>query len=93
MLRGVVDGRQLEIPVTLAPHEQRMVTLAADVLVEHPRLWWCHNMGSPERYDLHMEFVEGATVSDTEDIRFGIREVAHEPETIFSFSKLKSDWK
>lgn len=32
-------------------------------------------MGKPELCDLHLEFVEGGKVSDSEDVRFGIREI------------------
>ncbi len=74
-LRGRVDGETFTCPVTLLPNERRMVRLASDVCKENPRLWWCHNMGKPELYDLHVEFVEGTEVSDAEDVRFGIREV------------------
>ena len=75
-LKGCVDGRQLTTDVTLKPHECRLVTLASDLHVENARLWWCHNMGKAELYDLHTEFVDNSgTVSDSEDIRFGIREI------------------
>ena len=77
VLRGRFEGHQLTTPVTLKPHERRLVVLANDVHVEHPRLWWCHTLGSPELYDLHTEFVMSGNekVSDGEDIRFGIREI------------------
>ena len=75
VLRGTFDGRQLTTSVTLAPHERRLVTLAADAHVEKPRLWWCHTLGKPELYDLHMEFEQGGGVSDSEDVRFGIRDI------------------
>ena len=74
-LYGTIEGRQFKTPVTLAPHERRMVKLVSDAPIRHPRLWWCHNMGKPELYDLHMEFKEGNRLSDTEDIRFGIRQI------------------
>ena len=75
VLRGTFDGRQLTTPVTLAPHERRMVTLAADAHVDKPRLWWCHTLGKPELYDLRMEFEQGGVVSDVENVRFGIRDI------------------
>lgn len=75
VLRGTFDGRQLATPVTLAPHERRMVTLATDVHIDNPRLWWCHTLGKPALYDLHMEFVQDGVVSDAEDVRFGIRDI------------------
>ena len=75
MLCGTFDGRQLTAPVTLAPHERRLVALAADVHYENPRLWWCHTLGSPELYDLRMEFQQGGVVTDAENVRFGIRDI------------------
>ena len=75
VLRGTFDGRKLTTPVTLKPHERRLVTLAADTHVEKPRLWWCHTLGKPELYDLHMEFEQGGVVTDAENVRFGIRDI------------------
>ena len=75
MLRGTFDGRQLTTSVTLAPHERRLVTLAADAHVEKPRLWWCHTLGKPELYDLRMEFEQGGVMADAEHVRFGIRDI------------------
>lgn len=75
VLRGTFDGRQLTTSVTLAPHERRMVTLAADAQIDKPRLWWCHTLGKPELYDLRMEFEQGGVVADTENVRFGIRDI------------------
>lgn len=75
MLRGTFDGRQLETPVTLAPHERRLVTLAADAHIVNPRLWWCHTLGKPELYDLRMEFEQSGMVTDAENVRFGIRDI------------------
>ncbi len=74
-LQGTFDNKTYTAAVTLAPHEKRLVTLVADAYMAHPRLWWCHNMGKPELYDLHVEFRHGENVSDSEDLRFGIREI------------------
>ena len=75
VLRGTFDGRQLTTSVTLAPHERRMVTLAADAHIDKPRLWWCHTLGKPELYDLRMEFEQDGMVADAENVRFGIRDI------------------
>jgi exo-1,4-beta-D-glucosaminidase len=42
------------------------------------RLWWPKQMGSPELYDLSLEFLTGGRVSDRQNLRFGIREVTSE---------------
>ena len=75
VLRGTFDGRQLTAKVTLKPHEHRMVVLGNDVHVGKPRLWWCHTLGKPELYDLHMAFEQDGVVTDAEDVRFGIRDI------------------
>ena len=75
VVKGTADGQPFSCTVTLAAGEKRRFTLPTEIHIEHPRLWWCHNMGKPELCDLHIEFTEDEKVSDSEDIRFGIREV------------------
>ena len=67
-VKGTADGHPFECPVTLAAGEKRALTLAEEIHVEQPRLWWCHQMGQPERCDLHIEFVEDGKMSDSEDV-------------------------
>ena len=74
IVRGTADGHAFSCPVTLAAGERKRFVLPSEIHIEHPRLWWCHNMGKPELCDLHVEFVENEKVSDSENIRFGIRE-------------------
>ncbi len=75
-LRGTIEDMEFTANVTLAPHERRLLNLVSNTYIHHPRLWWCHNMGTPELYDLHVDFIEGEDIiSDSEDIRFGIREI------------------
>lgn len=74
IVRGTADGHAFSCPVTLAAGERKRFVLPSEIHIEHPRLWWCHNMGKPELCDLHVEFLENEKVSDSEDIRFGIRE-------------------
>jgi exo-1,4-beta-D-glucosaminidase len=75
VVKGTADGQAFSCPVTLAAGEKRRFTLPTEIHIDHPRLWWCHNMGKPELCDLHLEFVENDKVSDSEDVKFGIREV------------------
>ncbi|MGO8719800.1 MAG: glycosyl hydrolase 2 galactose-binding domain-containing protein [Acidobacteriaceae bacterium] len=66
-------------PVTLAAGETREISfLPRDyphLIVHNPDLWWPYTMGTPALYDLHLSFVGNNQTSDTESIRFGIREV------------------
>ena len=74
-ITGTVEGQTFEYPITLNAHEKRSVALPSEIRVEHPRLWWCHNMGKPELCDMHLAFEANDKTSDTEDVRFGIREI------------------
>jgi len=75
VVKGSADGHAFSCPVSVEAGEKRRFVLPAEIHIEHPRLWWCHNMGKPELCDLHLEFLEDDKVSDSEDVRFGIREV------------------
>ena len=44
VVRGGIGNQLFEFPVTLAPHERRLFTAPSEIYVEHPRLWWCHNI-------------------------------------------------
>ena len=41
--------------------------------VDNPRLWWTHELGSPELYELSVTLLEGETVLDQQQQRVGIR--------------------
>ena len=74
-LQGTADGHPFSCEVTLDAGENRRFVLPEEIHIDNPRLWWCHNMGQPELCNLHVEFVENNKVSDSEDVRFGIREI------------------
>jgi len=76
-VRGRFEGREFSAPLTLAPREVRDFSISGleALHVKNPRLWWCHNMGKPELYDMTLEFVKDGNVSDDEQVTFGIREV------------------
>jgi len=42
----------------------------------NPRLWWPNNLGDPELYTLNIEAKINSDISDSEKVRFGIREVS-----------------
>jgi len=46
--------------------------------LEHPRLWWPNGYGKPELYHLKLTLDGGKTNSDTQNIRFGVREISYE---------------
>lgn len=78
-LRGDLEGKTFNIPVALNPGEVRTLQVTAeqaDVLhLKNPRLWWCHNLGTPEMYQIQMQFVINNKVSDHDTVNFGVREI------------------
>ncbi|MCD8081855.1 MAG: hypothetical protein LUF04_16110 [Bacteroides sp.] len=78
-LRGTFDGKTFSVPVTLAAGEEKVVsvdaTQARQLHVSQPRLWWCHQLGSPEMYRMQLEFVADNKVSDSQQVDFGIRQI------------------
>ena len=80
-LKGTLEGQTFCVPVTLAAGEKRVVKVTSEeatmLHLEHPRLWWCHNLGNPEMYQLDLRFVTAAgSVSDHKAVDFGVREVS-----------------
>ncbi|MEA2701236.1 MAG: exo,4-beta-D-glucosaminidase [Myxococcales bacterium] len=45
------------------------------LLVEQPRLWWPHTIGTPNLYDLNVQVTVGGHLSDEAQLAFGIREI------------------
>jgi len=68
--------------VELAPGESKDVNFNPDQFhqlnLDHPRLWWPAQMGTPNLYQLHMEFTVDDKVSDQSESKFGIREITSE---------------
>ncbi|HTL44329.1 MAG TPA: glycoside hydrolase family 2 protein [Vicinamibacterales bacterium] len=81
-LRGTAAGVPFSMPVALAARERKTVRVTpTDVPALHlssPRLWWPYRMGTPTLYDAHVEAAVAGTVSDSQTLRFGIREVTSE---------------
>jgi hypothetical protein len=69
--------------VKLAPAEFSQLT------VQHPRLWWPNGYGQPELYTLQLSFSEGSKVSDSKQLRFGIRESTYELSLLDSAGHLR----
>jgi len=69
----------MEQAVDLAGGETRELSFTPEqfsqLVVNQPDLWWPYTMGTPNLYDLHVEFRQGGVVSDTQNLEFGIRMV------------------
>ena len=84
ILRGTISraGKptiRFEQSVSLSPDEERQVSFAPDkypeLVVQNPDLWWPYTMGTPNLYDLRLEFLENHELTDVTQIRFGIRTI------------------
>jgi exo-1,4-beta-D-glucosaminidase len=81
-LRARIGDIALSQQVRLAPHQSTRIVLAPQdhpqLNIAHPKLWWPYPLGPQNLYRLRLEFVTGGTVSDGQDVGFGIREVTSE---------------
>jgi exo-1,4-beta-D-glucosaminidase len=98
---GVVEGTisrpgkatiPFEQPLALAPGEERQIVFAPSqfpqLVMRHPDLWWPYTMGNPSLYSLHLAFIDNQQLSDTADIRFGIRSITQYRDTDEQFPAL-----
>ncbi len=78
-LHGDIEAAAFSQEVNLAPEETRIVRFTPDKFpqlnIEHPRLWWPFQVGTPNLYTLNLRVDSGGEVSDQAARRFGIREV------------------
>ncbi len=86
VVRGSIENIVFARPVTVAPHSSQQVTFdpknTPALHIVHPRLWWPNGYGTQPMYKLHLEFrsgefVAGQTISDAQDINFGIRKISY----------------
>ncbi|MGA1980911.1 MAG: LamG-like jellyroll fold domain-containing protein [Acidobacteriaceae bacterium] len=57
--------------------------------LQHPRLWWPNGYGSPDLYHLKLTLLAGDSISDTKDVRFGVREISYELSLLDSNGHLR----
>ncbi|HEX9109171.1 MAG TPA: hypothetical protein VF832_18115, partial [Longimicrobiales bacterium] len=81
-LRGRVGDVAFSRTVTLAAHDSAYVELRPDsfpqLRIRNPRLWWPAELGTPALHTLALAFVQDGALSDSQSIRFGIRQVTSE---------------
>ena len=79
-VKGRIGGILFSRTVDLAAHETKRVEFTpadySQLVIRDPRIWWTHDLGTPELYDLEIEVKAGDLVSDDISTRFGIREVS-----------------
>ena len=71
-----------EQSVTLAARESKTIHFLPEqfpsLQLANPRLWWPYTMGAPALYSARLSFETGKEISDSADVKFGIREVTSE---------------
>jgi len=79
-IEGQIETIRFASDIDLGPGQRRTITFTADDCAKlhfnNPRLWWPYELGSPELYDMDLQFSTGSDVSDAISVRFGIRHVA-----------------
>ncbi len=79
-LEATIEDLVLQQGLTLTPGETRIVVFDPrqfpELRIQNPRLWWPHNLGRVNLYELTLRFRAGKLISDEEKVTFGIREVA-----------------
>jgi len=79
VLRTQIGAIQASRAVELGPSEAKTVQLAAEqypqLKLDHLRLWWPYQMGTPNLYTAKISFESGGKISDSAEVRFGVREV------------------
>jgi exo-1,4-beta-D-glucosaminidase len=81
-LDGVIDGLSIRQTYILKPGETRTVRFTPDqfpqLRVKGPALWWPAPLGPQNLHELSLRFMIGNDLSDSQKIRFGIREITSE---------------
>jgi exo-1,4-beta-D-glucosaminidase len=79
---AIIAGIRVRQAVELKADEDKTVVFDPqnypELHVQHPALWWPHQMGTPHLETATVSFEEGGKLSDEQSIRFGIREVTSE---------------
>lgn len=74
-----MEGKTYAQELTLEAGEERVVSIdskqAKMLALKNPRLWWSHDLGKPELYNMTVAFEAGGKVSDSQDVRFGVRQI------------------
>jgi exo-1,4-beta-D-glucosaminidase len=81
-LKGKIEGAEFSQDVELGAGENKDVTFTPEQFsqlnISNPRLWWPAQMGTPNLYNMNMEFDVDGKVSDRSQTHFGIREISSE---------------
>ena len=73
------DGTRRTQAITLIPGEKRTVSFK-DLVIKNPRLWWPNGIGKQDLYTMNLSFELNGKISDIQEIKYGIREIASEKD-------------
>jgi exo-1,4-beta-D-glucosaminidase len=80
IVKGTIENIRFEKMVTLKPGERQLVVFSSQdfpqLKIINPRIWWTHELGKPELYNMNLDILTGGEISYSITTRFGIREVA-----------------
>lgn len=68
------NGNRLTQRVTMAPYEKKEVSFKP-LTIKNPKLWWPNGIGTSPLYDMRISFEIDNQRSDSEQFRYGIREI------------------
>jgi exo-1,4-beta-D-glucosaminidase len=81
-VRGSIGRIDFEREVTLAARDSADVRFTPEdfpqLRIAHPRLWWPAELGEPALHELSLSFVQDGVVSESRQLRFGIRQITAE---------------
>jgi exo-1,4-beta-D-glucosaminidase len=80
IVKGTIEKITFSRKINLKPKESKHVTFTPEefsqLIIRNPRLWWPYTAGPQNLYDLNLSFEVGKKISDSEKVRFGIREIS-----------------
>lgn len=78
-LEANIDDIKIRKEVNLSPNETKLIRFSPEefpsLKIDNPRIWWTHDLGNPELYDLKLTFYSNKQISDRVETRFGIRDI------------------
>ncbi len=72
-----LDGETIQQSVSIPANKTIEVSLP-DYSLKNPKLWWPSGYGEQHLYDINIQFVADDNLSDSEAVRFGVREIQTE---------------
>lgn len=75
------NGQQMTKEVTI-PANERIEVAFDELIIVNPQLWWPNGIGDQNLNDMKISFKLNGNISDTKELRYGIREVSSEPSPL-----------